>query len=172
MASCLICFVAGFLPSLRLRSVLRASCPSDAQGMNRHRELGCLGKFDYHSNFIPSIRCPRSSTRFLISPARAPPPLGGTRFTRRPCIALSSIISGQRERYSRTTRLRNPAETFRWHRAIGSQFQHHQQRKRSSASSVTRWNLHQVSVGLRPFYFGGGYFPAGSDRHYSVMAMQ
>ena len=47
----LICFVAGVLPWLRLRTVLRASCPSDARGMNRHRELGCIGTVDYRSNF-------------------------------------------------------------------------------------------------------------------------
>jgi hypothetical protein len=81
-ASCLICFLAGLLPWLRLRTVLRASCPSDARGMNRHRELGCIGTVANHSNSVPSITCPRSSTRFLIIPARAPPPLGGTRYAR------------------------------------------------------------------------------------------
>jgi hypothetical protein len=39
----LISLIAGILPWLRLRSVLRASCPSDARGMNRHRDFGYIG---------------------------------------------------------------------------------------------------------------------------------
>jgi hypothetical protein len=57
-ASCLICFVAGLLPWLRLRTVLRASCPSDARGMNRHRELGCIGTLANHSSFMPFDNAP------------------------------------------------------------------------------------------------------------------
>ncbi len=36
-------FSRASMPWLRLRSVLRASCPSDARGMNRHREFGSIG---------------------------------------------------------------------------------------------------------------------------------
>jgi hypothetical protein len=43
---------------------------------------GCIGTAAYHSNLIPLMMCPRTSTRFLIIPARAQPSLGGTRFAR------------------------------------------------------------------------------------------
>ena len=61
-ASCLICFVAGFLPWLRLRSVLRASCPTDARGMNRHRRLSRIGTFGSWLRSLASIELARCTS--------------------------------------------------------------------------------------------------------------
>ena len=78
----LIRLVAGVLPWLRLRTVLRASCPPDTRGMNR--TAGLLALEHLLVGFGHWLRLTRSvcKRRFLIIPARAPPPLGGTRFAR------------------------------------------------------------------------------------------
>ena len=56
--------------------------PSRHAGDESSPRRGCIGIAAYHSNLIPWMMCPRTSTRFLIISARATPSLCGSRYAR------------------------------------------------------------------------------------------
>ena len=97
--SCLIGTHAGLLPWLRLRTVLRASCPSDARARNRCREGRCFGSVLCGSTFQTSAFILRTS----VAAASSPPlvlrlrwaglaTLGRTRYGRRYSFLLETLL--------------------------------------------------------------------------------
>ena len=95
----LIRLVAGLLPWLRLRTVLRASCPSDARGMNRHRRLSRIGTFDGWLRSLASIELARcasggNSSSPLVLRLRwaGLATLGRTRYGRRWVFLLETLL--------------------------------------------------------------------------------